>query len=223
MASTAPAPASLWGRSPSPPAPRTGRSGASGHCPSGTEAAGTDAALRPSSRRRAFTACWSSRVGSGARAPGGVGLGLGLPQPPPRTGGPCSSAEGGKPRQRSPRSPVAPRRVQVMMKHQGCRVPSSVQTPCRRPTFRPVPPPAPLSSLLWLQEPGAAQRHLQLPRLSRPPAPIHSTELPSPSPPAQPHPQPRLCGSAGLEGCSRELGTSLVTDTGTLQRSTRPP
>lgn len=79
----------------------------------------------PSSRQPAPCGAGASQL---AGLPGGVGLGLGLglqlPQPLPRTG----SKEGGKPQQRSPRSPVAPRRrrVQVMIKHQGCRVLSSL-------------------------------------------------------------------------------------------------
>lgn len=110
-----------------------------------------------------------------------------------------------------------------MIKHQGRRVPSSVQADhASAPAFQPVPPPpAPhlssCSPLLWWQE--QAQLHLQLPQLSRHPATNHSTQS-SPSPSAPPHPTPppasrsqALRVAAGPEGCSWELGTSLVTPT----------
>lgn len=133
---------------------------------------------------------------------------------------PAAALRAGGPQQRSPGSPVALRRLQAMIKHQGRRVPSSVQAHhASAPAFQPVPPPpAPhlssCSPLLWQQE--QAQLHLQLPQLSRRPAtnPFHP-ELPFPFRPAPP-PASRsqaLRVAAGPEGCSWELGTSLVTPT----------
>lgn len=204
-------PGSLWGCSPSPLPPGPVR-------PLATDAAGTDTALRLSSRQRApcgrgFTACWSPWAGSGAQAPGRAAWGSGCPSLFPGQGSTCGSAEGGKAQRRSPRSPAAPRRVQVT-KHQGCRVPSSL---CRR---RAGTPPSGLCHLLHptCHPARAAQLHLQRPRLSRPPAPAHSTELPFPS---RPSPTPRFTGPgsvgvAGLEGCGWELGAPSPPDTGTL-------